>query len=87
MGVSKGGALPACVSGLTNVGDVKREPVEEGVADQLGEEQAEGELHHSLRERTNTVKVAVGGEAQHSPLFAVGLLVTVLQFSNKMQYL
>lgn len=43
-----------CARVLTDVWDVKREPVEESVADQLGKEQTERELHHSLQDRTQT---------------------------------
>lgn len=33
---------------LTNIHDVEGQPVEEGVAHQLGKQQAKGELHHAL---------------------------------------
>lgn len=33
---------------LTDVHDIEGQPVEEGVAHQLGKEQAKGELHHAL---------------------------------------
>lgn len=34
---------------LTCFGDVERQPEQEGVADQLSEEQTEGKLHHALQ--------------------------------------
>lgn len=40
---------------LTHVEDVERQPVEEGVADQLGKEQTQGELHHTLQSMTEGV--------------------------------
>lgn len=44
---------PPCFSQqtLTDAGDVEREPKEESVADQLREEQAQGELYYALQER------------------------------------
>lgn len=45
------GLEPHFQPALTHVGDVQREPEEEGVADQLGEEQAQRELDHALEER------------------------------------
>ena len=36
---------------LTCFGDVERQPEQEGVADQLSEEQTEGKLHHALQTR------------------------------------
>lgn len=50
-GRSVQGLEPHFQPALTHVGDVQREPEEEGVADQLGEEQAQRELDHALEER------------------------------------
>ena len=49
---------------LTHVGDVQREPEEEGVADQLGEQQTQRELHHALAERDGVHPDAPGGFAE-----------------------
>lgn len=45
--------LSICTSGqtLTDICDVEREPKEERVADELREEQTQGELYHPLKER------------------------------------
>lgn len=50
---------------LTDIRDVQRQPVQECVADQLGEEQAEGKLDNALRhtERYNVVDTS---NTQHS---------------------
>lgn len=44
------GSEPHFQPALTYIGDIEREPEEEGVADQLGEEQAQRELDHALEE-------------------------------------
>lgn len=49
-----------CVWILTNIWDVERKPVEECVADQLGEQQTERELHHPLCETPNDMNVTRG---------------------------
>lgn len=40
--------LPRCPQKLTNVHNIEGQPVEEGVAHQLGKEQAKGEFYHAL---------------------------------------
>lgn len=54
------GILSECVKILTNIRDVERKPVQEGVADQFGEKQAEREFHHSLCEKQDTMKTTGG---------------------------
>lgn len=49
---------------LTNIHDVEGQPVEEGVAHQLGKQQAKGELHHALGGEKKT-----SGEIFFSPNF------------------
>lgn len=52
--------LSAGVQILTNIWNVERKPVQESVADQLGEHQTKGELHHSLCETPNAMKTTQG---------------------------
>lgn len=51
-----------CVRALTDVRDVKREPVEESVADQFGKQQTERELYHPLQDMTQTQWRQTNGE-------------------------
>ena len=41
---------------LTHIEDVEGQPVEEGITDQLGEEQTQGELDHTLQSRAEGVR-------------------------------
>lgn len=57
---------------LTNIDNVEGQPVQEGVAHQLGKEQAQGELHHALGGEEGTSEEPLDGG--FSPFSALWML-------------
>lgn len=55
---------------LTDIDNVEGQPVQEGVAHQLGKEQAQGELHHALAGEEGTSETSF---SQPPPFSALGM--------------
>lgn len=57
--------------GLTHIEDVQGQPVEKGVADQLGKKQTERELYHTLGSTRETQSSGGPPGGQHYPMTSI----------------